>query len=107
MKNNNQNAKNAKVQAQDRDAIREFRAETSEIAGIETPSFYASQARRRFDEVKRLFRTGDWVFIGDYHNDFYQLPPTRAFTGTTLNAKLALATKRRQPSSLGSIFTPG
>jgi len=70
MKINNQNAKNSKAQAQDRDAIREFRAETSEIVGIETPS---SQARRRFEEMKIRFRTDDWLFLSDYHADFYQL----------------------------------
>ena len=88
MKNNNQNAKNAKAQAQDRDAIREFRAETSEIAGVETPSFYASQALRRFDEVKHLFRTGDWVFIGDYHDDFYQLAADPRLYGYNIECEL-------------------
>ncbi len=88
MKINNQNAKNSKAQAQDRDAIREFRAETSEIVGIETPSFHASQARRRFDEVKRLFRTGDWVFIGDYHDDFYQLAADPRLYGYNIECEL-------------------
>ena len=75
MKYNNQNAKNSKAQAQDRDAIREFRAETSEIAGVETA---VSTARRREEEVKnrlknRFRANDDWVFISDYHTDFYQL----------------------------------
>lgn len=88
MQFNNQNAKNAKAQAQDSVAIREFRAETSEIAGIETPSFHASQARRRFDEVKHLFRTGDWVFIGDYHDDFYQLAADSRLYGYNIECEL-------------------
>ncbi|MBR2002656.1 MAG: hypothetical protein IKK39_07330 [Thermoguttaceae bacterium] len=88
MKINNQNAKNAKTQTQDRDAIREFRAETSEIAGIKTPSFYASQTYRRFNAVKDLFRTGDWVFIGDYHDDFYQLAADPRLYGYNIECEL-------------------
>ncbi|MBP3531021.1 MAG: hypothetical protein J6K25_07560 [Thermoguttaceae bacterium] len=55
MKTNKQDAKNSQAQLQNRDAA-------------------SSNERRLFEELKRRFQTNDdWIFISDYHADFYQL----------------------------------